>query len=188
MNLTGYVETLRQQLAVAAAAGGDDARALAERLTAPLDAAARLVLLDALSAAAGEITRDMAPGSVDLRLRDREPAFVVTLPPAETGTADAPGPPEAACSPEAAPSPAAAPPEGDESAMVRINLRLPEHLKNRVEEAAGRGGLSVNAWLVRAAAAALDGPPGSPGGQERRSNRTDWRAPRGGQHFSGWVR
>jgi len=39
MNLTGYVETLQQQLAVAAAAGGDDARALAERLTASLDAA-----------------------------------------------------------------------------------------------------------------------------------------------------
>ena len=81
MNLTGYVEALRQQLAVAAAAGGDEAQALAERLTAPLDAATRLVLLDALSAAAGEITRDMAPGSVDLRLRDREPTFVVTLPP-----------------------------------------------------------------------------------------------------------
>ena len=53
MNLTGYVEALRQQLAVAAAAGGDEAQALAERLTAPLDAATRLVLLDALSAAAG---------------------------------------------------------------------------------------------------------------------------------------
>ncbi len=93
MNLTGYVEALRQQLAVAAAAGGDEAQALAERLTAPLDAATRLVLLDALSAAAGEITRDMAPGSVDLRLRDREPTFVVTLPPpAETSTADAPEP------------------------------------------------------------------------------------------------
>ena len=46
--------------------------------------------------------------------------------------------------------------------MVRINLRLPEHLKTRVEEAAGRAGLSVNAWLVRAATAALDGH-GAPG-------------------------
>src|SRR5580704_8552131 len=106
MNLTGYVEALRQQLAVAAAAGGDEAQALAERLTAPLDAATRLVLLDALSAAAGEITRDLAPGSVDLRLRDREPTFVVTLPPAaETSTPDGPEPPEAAPSP--APSPEA---------------------------------------------------------------------------------
>ena len=181
MNLTGYVEALRQQLAVAAAAGGDEAQALAERLTAPLDAATRLVLLDALSAAAGEITRDMAPGSVDLRLRDREPTFVVTLPPpAETSTADAPEPAEAA------PSPAAVP-EADDAAMVRINLRLPEHLKTRVENAASQAGLSVNAWLVRAATAALDGHNG-PGDQGDRPPRDDWRAPRGGQRFTGWVR
>jgi hypothetical protein len=189
MNLTGYVEALRQQLAVAAAAGGDEAQALAERLTAPLDAATRLVLLDALSAAAGEITRDMAPGSVDLRLRDREPTFVVTLPPpAETSTADAPEPAEAA------PSPAAASvPEADDAAMVRINLRLPEHLKTRVENSASQAGLSVNAWLVRAATAALDGPSGhggrsGPGDQGARPPGDEWRAPRGGQRFTGWVR
>src|ERR1700760_2085769 len=90
MNLNGYVETLRQQLAVAAEAGGEDARALAERLTASLDAATRLVLVGALAAAAGEITRDMAPGSVDLRLRDREPSFVVTLPPPAEAAAPEP--------------------------------------------------------------------------------------------------
>ena len=181
MNLSGYVETLRQQLAVAAAAGGDEAQALAERLTAPLDSATRLVLLDALSAAAGEITRDMAPGSVDLRLRDREPTFVVTLPPpAEPGIEDAP---EALVT---APPPAA-PPETDDAAMVRINLRLPEHLKGRVEDAASQAGLSVNAWLVRAATAALDGHSG-PGDQGDRPSREDWRAPRGGQRFTGWVR
>ena len=78
MDLTQYVSDLRHQLTVAAEAGGDDARALAERLTAPLESAARLALLDALSAAAAEITRDLAPGSVDVRLRGREPTFVVT--------------------------------------------------------------------------------------------------------------
>src|ERR1700759_5480887 len=186
MNLTGYVEALRQQLAVAAAAGGDEAQALAERLTAPLDSATRLVLLDALSAAAGEITRDMAPGSVDLRLRDREPTFVVTLPPpAEIGTADAPKPLKPAEA-EAAPS-AAAVPEAADAAMVRITLRLPEHLKSRVETSASQAGLSVNAWLVRAATAALDGH-GGPGDQGDRPSREDWRAPRGGQRFTGWVR
>src|SRR6266480_2930672 len=83
MDLTPYVSNLRHELAVAADAGGDDARALAERLTAPLESAVRLVLLDALSAAAAEITRDLAPGSVDLRLRGREPSFVVTPPPTD---------------------------------------------------------------------------------------------------------
>ena len=48
-------------------AGGEDARALAERLTAPLESAVRLMLLDALSAAADEITRELAPGSGELR-------------------------------------------------------------------------------------------------------------------------
>jgi hypothetical protein len=123
----------------------------------------------------------MAPGSVDLRLRDREPTFVVTLPPpAETSTADAPEPAEAA------PSPAAAP-EADDAAMVRINLRLPEHLKTRVENSASQAGLSVNAWLVRAATAALDGHSG-PGDQGARPSGDEWRAPRGGQRFTGWVR
>ena len=177
MNLTGYVEALRQQLAVAAAAGGDEAQALAERLTAPLDAATRLVLLDALSAAAGEITREMAPGSVDLRLRGQEPSFVVTLPPAEPVTDHVPGPAETA----PAPAPTS---ETDDAAMVRINLRLPEHLKGRVEDAASQAGLSVNAWLVRAATTALNGS----GDQSARSSRDDRHAPRGGQHFTGWVR
>ena len=71
MDLTQYVENLRRELAVAADAGGEDARALAERLTAPLESAVRLTLLDALSAAADEITRELAPGSVELRLRGR---------------------------------------------------------------------------------------------------------------------
>src|SRR3954466_13111272 len=83
MDLTQYVENLRRELAVAADAGGEDARALAERLTAPLESAVRLMLLDALSAAADEITRELAPGSVELRLRSGEPDFVVTPTPAD---------------------------------------------------------------------------------------------------------
>ena len=74
---------LRRELAVAADAGGEDARALAERLTAPLESAIRLMLLDALSGAADEITRELAPGSVELRLRAGEPEFVVTPAPVD---------------------------------------------------------------------------------------------------------
>jgi hypothetical protein len=198
MNLSGYVETLQEQLAVAAAAGGEDTRALAERLTASLDSATRLVLLDALSAAAGEITRDMAPGSVDLRLRNREPSFVVTLPPpVEAAAPEEPEPqpqPQPQNEPEPATREAPTPDEGD-AAMVRINLRLPEHLKARVEDAAGQAGLSVNSWLVRAATAALDpgtqalGPVPGPGpGQARRAAREARRTATSGQHFTGWVR
>src|SRR3954466_836552 len=80
MDLAPHVEQIRGQLAVAADAGGEDARALAERLTAPLESAIRLPLLAALWAAADEIPRDLAPGSVELRLRAGEPDFVVTAP------------------------------------------------------------------------------------------------------------
>jgi len=172
MDLTPHVDTLRHELAVAADAGGEDARALAERLTAPLESATRLVLLDALSEAAAEITRDLAPGSVDLRLRGREPSFVVTPPPADRPYEE-PGP-------GAAGTPLPAAPEGEEGATARISFRLPEHLKGQVEEAAAQAGLSVNAWLVRAAAAALES--GDPGFRASR------RAPRSGQRYTGWVR
>jgi hypothetical protein len=164
MELTPYVENLRRDLAVAAEAGGEDARALAERLTAPLEPAIRLMLLDALSTAADEITLELAPGSVELRLRSGEPGFVVTPAPADEPATDAPQTP--------------APPEADEGATARINLRLPEQLKADVEQAASRERLSVNAWLVRAAAAAVAGgdrPPRQRGG-------------RIGQAYTGWAR
>lgn len=173
MDLTPYVETLRRELAVAAEAGGEDARALAERLTAPLESATRLTLLHVLSAAMDEITRELAPGSVDVRLRGLDPDFVVTPPPTGGGPA---APQEApAAEPPAAPVPA----EGDEGGTARVNLRLPAHLKARAEEAANREGLSVNAWLVRAVSAAVDG-----GARPRTAGKTRTV----GQSFTGWVR
>src|SRR5208282_5606151 len=54
MELEPYVDKLREQLAVAASAGGEDALSLAQRLTAALESAVRLTLLDALSVAAAE--------------------------------------------------------------------------------------------------------------------------------------
>ncbi len=171
MDLTPYVSKLSAELAVAAEAGGDDARALAERLIAPLDSAVRLTLLEALSSAADEITRDLAPGSVELRLRGREPSFVVTAPPTDDSF------------PHSAPSVPVAPPSvvdsDDDGAMARINVRLPEQLKTRIEEAAAREKISANVWLARAAAAALDSTS---------VRRPVNRGRVGGQQFTGWVR
>lgn len=148
MELSGYVDALRAQLATAAAAGGESAIEIAERLTGPLDAAARLVIQDALSDAAQEITRDLAPGSVDLRLRGRELTFVVTPPPAleATGESTADTSRAAGRTPESA----------GEGVTSRITFRPPDHLKARIEDAAEREGLSVNAFLVRTLAAALN--------------------------------
>jgi hypothetical protein len=165
MDLTPYVEKLRRELAVTAEAGGEDARALAERLTGPLDSAVRLMLLDALSAAADDITAELAPGSVELRLRSGDPEFVVAPAPADE-------PPER-------PAPAPPPPEEDDGPVARINLRLPEQLKSGVEQAAARERLSVNAWLVRAAAAAV--------ANDDRDRRPPARGGRIGQAYTGWV-
>lgn len=168
MNLTTYIDNLRQQLAVAAEAGGEESRALAERLTAPLESAVRLVLLEALSAAADEITRELAPGAVEVRLRGGDPAFVVTPSPDEATFEDIAAAPEAG---------AIGVEDGDTGSTARLNLRLPETLKERIEEAARTEGLSLNAWLLRAAAAAL--------GSEGRSRK---RTPSGGDRYTGWVR
>src|SRR5687768_3224277 len=125
MDLTPLVDQLRRELRLAADAGGDDARALAERLTAPLESSVRLALLSALSAAAEEITGQIAPGSVDLRLRGHDLGFVVTPAPGpvEDPAAEAVRGGEADAARSAPP-----PPDADDAATARITLRLPDSL------------------------------------------------------------
>jgi hypothetical protein len=166
MDLAPYLTDLRTQLAAAAEPGGPEARDLAERLAAALESSFRLAMLEALSVATAEITQELAPGSVELRLRGRDPEFVVSLP--------------AAPEPDADPEPASATWD-DDAPLTRINLRLGQDLKERVEEAARLDGLSVNAWLVRAAGAALTG--GTAG-----TTSAAGRTARGGDRYQGWVR
>lgn len=175
MDLTRYVDDLHRQLAVAAEAGGEEARVLAQRLTAPLDAAARLVLLEALSDAANEITAELAPGSVDVRLRGREPEFVVT---ASVATTFEPASDRSVQSRADAPASATV---ADDASTSRTTLRIPDQLKAQVEQAAARDGVSVNTWLVRAIAAAVEPIP------SRRP--TDTRPADGdANRVTGWVR
>ena len=162
MELGQYVSDLQRQLVDAAENGAEDTRAVAERLAAGLDAAMRLVLLDALSAAAGEITRELAPGSVDVRLRGREIEFVVTQASTEPETDER----------------SAETVDLDDPSTSRTTLRLPDTLKVRVDEAAAADRLSVNTWLVRAIAAAL----------EPKKRRAAQRTLRTGDNFAGWVR
>jgi predicted transcriptional regulator len=162
MDLGEYVIDLQRQLVDAAENGAEDTRVVAERLAAGLDAATRLVLLDVLSAAVGEITRDLAPGSVDMRLRGREIEFVVTQPNTESDSDERP----------------TATVDIDDASTSRTTLRLPDALKVRVDEAAAADGLSVNTWLVRAVAAAL----------QPKQRRSAQRTLRTGDNFAGWAR
>jgi hypothetical protein len=158
MDLQPYVDAVRHELNVAAEAGGADAQALADRLSAPLESAIRLVLLEALSAAAEEITRELAPQSVEVRLGGRDPEFIVSAP------FDEP--------PDETPFVAAA--VDDEGGTWRVTLRLPEGQRAAVEAAARRDGLSLNTWLVRAAAAATRFPTGRPTPSTTRHRITGW--------------
>jgi hypothetical protein len=106
---------------------------------------------------------------VEVCIRGREPDFVVRSPAYEAG--------HVARSGSAAP-PTVIPAGDDEGGTSRLNLRLPDGLKAKIEEAARREGLSLNAWLVRIAAAAVDGS------QPQMSRRS----PGGSQNFTGWVR
>jgi len=159
MELGTYVTDLQRQLVDAADNGNAETKAAAERLAGALDAATRLVLLDVLSAAVGEITRDLAPGSVDLRLRGRDVEFVVSSAPAEAESDDLPL-------------------DLDDTSSSRTTLRLPDALKLKVDEAAAADGLSVNTWLVRAVAAAL----------QPKQRRSAQRTLRTGDNFAGWAR
>jgi hypothetical protein len=135
MDITPYVESLRNDLAAVAEAAGPEARAVAERLVLALEPAVRLALIEALSHAAAEITSELPAGSVEVRLHGREPEFVVDVPA---------GPPPAAATPDHEDG------EDDDAAVARITLRIPEPLKARAEELAGKAGLSLNSWIVTA--------------------------------------
>lgn len=138
MDLTPYLEALRADLAAAAAAGGPEAQKAAELLGTALEPAARLVLLEALSDAAAEVTTRLHGPVVDVRLRGREAELVVS---------------------HAAEEPAPDPVPLDGGELARLTLRMPEALKTHAEQAAAAEGVSVNAWLVRAVLAAATRPP-----------------------------
>jgi hypothetical protein len=165
MDLQPYVDAVRHELSIAAAAGGTEAQDLADRLSAPLESAIRLALLEALSAAAEEITRELAPRSVEVRLRGRDPEFVVSAALDEPFDDDVHKMFVARYD--------------DDGGTWRVTLRLPEGLREAVEAAARREGASLNSWLVRAAAAASQVATKSESGRSARTT---------GHHITGWVR
>jgi hypothetical protein len=181
MDLTTYIDTLRADLMRAADALGPESRAAAERLEIALEPSTRMALMEALSDAAAEITQDLPHAAVEVRLKGREPQFVV-----------------AATEPEM-PQPETAESESvedtDDGAVARITVRIPEGLKTRAEQAASDLGQSLNSWIVhairratRSGAINVDvdlgsmpfaSPPGPPG--------PPW-AGRGSRRMKGWAR
>ncbi|UYM07090.1 toxin-antitoxin system HicB family antitoxin [Solicola gregarius] len=143
MNLSQYVERLRADLTDAAAAGDDEIRSAAERLAQALSPSTRMVMLEALSDATAEITSELEQATVEVRLKGREPEFVVSEVYSEPV---APPPPPTPPTPP--PAPGADDAESD--VVARVTVRIPEWLKARAEDLATEQAQSLNAWIVNA--------------------------------------
>jgi hypothetical protein len=125
MKMSSAVESLLSDVMAVGELGDAQVSELAERIAAVLARSLPSRILDLLSEVAGELSRELPHGHVDIHLGgdDVELAYLD----------DDPGAPES-----------------DVELSARISLRLSEQLKARVEESASRQGLSVNGWVLRA--------------------------------------
>jgi hypothetical protein len=128
MQIDGYVQAVRDDLARIAAIGDESTARAAELLAGALESSLHLRLQEALAEAALELSTQLRSGRIEVRMAGGDPELVLV----EDG----------------APDHASA----DEALDARITLRLPDALKRSVEGAAARDGISVNTWIVRALA------------------------------------
>ena len=179
MDLTPYIATLREDLTTAAAAGDDQTRRTAAVLSAALEPAVRLALMNALSDLAAEVTASLDDHVVSLRLDGRDVHVVVTP---TTAPADSDEPAEDTA------GTFTGDPTGD---ISRITVRLMEELKARAEQAASAQGQSLNAFVAQAVQGALNNQ--HRGGRGRARNRgqwwddnRNWGGHGGGRGWPGW--
>ena len=144
MQLDGYVQALREDLARVAAVGDESTAAAAELIALALEPAFGRRMQDALAEAALELSGHLDHGTVEVRISGGDPELVYVR----------------------AEEPVAAD-LADAALSARITLRLPESLKSRLEAAASAQGVSVNTWLVQTLGRALEPRP-STGGSRRR--------------------
>jgi HicB family len=143
MKMSLVIEGLRSDVMAVGELGDEVVAEAAERIAALFSRSAQSRILDLLSDVAAELSAELPEGRVEIRLvgDDVEFAYVDERPPA---------------------------PEGDAELSSRITLRLTDHLKAKVEEAASREGISVNGWILRL----LDrGTAGSQGRHTRAGKR-----------------
>jgi hypothetical protein len=145
MQIDGYVQALREDLARVAAVGDESTARAAELLSVALEASAGRRLLEALGEAALELNGQLDNGRVEVRFAGGDPELVYVRD-EEAGPAE----------------------QADEAFTARITLRLPESLKNRLDGAAAQSGVSVNTWLVQVLVRALEPRTPSSGGSRRR--------------------
>jgi predicted HicB family RNase H-like nuclease len=144
MQIEGYVQALRDDLARVAAVGDESTARAAELLAVALEASLGRRLQEALGEAALELSGQLDSGRVEVRIAGGDPELVYVRD-------------EESASAEPA----------DEAFTARITLRLPESLKTKLEALAGSSGVSLNTWIVQALARGAE-PRTSSGGSRRR--------------------
>jgi len=127
MQIDGYVQAVREDLVRMAALGDETTARAAELLAVALESSLGRRLQEAIGEAALELSAQLDSGRVEVRIAGGDPELVLVRD-------------EEVESPDV----------GDEARLARITLRLPEPLKQRIEEAAARDGVSVNTWIVQA--------------------------------------
>lgn len=146
MDLTPYLNQLREDLTAAASAGDEQTRHTAAVLGAALEPAARLTLMTALSDLAAEVTAALEDDVVEVRLDGRD-VRVVVHPVSDPGPASGTQPPPNPSGPGSF-----AEMGGD---ISRMTLRLLDQLKGQAERAAAEQGVSLNTWVSQAVQGAL---------------------------------
>ncbi|NKE59270.1 toxin-antitoxin system HicB family antitoxin [Lentzea sp. PSKA42] len=165
MDLSPYIASLREDLATAASAGDDNTRRTAAALSAALEPAARLAIMNALSDLAAEVTASLDGQVVEVRLAGRDVQVVVT------GSAE----------PEPEPAPRQEVPLGDATGDIsRITLRMINELKSKAEAAAAAQGVSLNSFIQQAVGGAVH--------SKHRHQHKGWSGGGGsGSRVRGWV-
>jgi hypothetical protein len=161
MDLSPYIESVRAGVVSASSLADEPTQHVAARLGTAIESSTRLALIRALSDAAGTISAELAPSSVEVRMVGSEPEFVVSI-----QTADA-EPTLLMPESEQAGEDAAATSDVEDEPVARISLRLPQSVKTRVDEIASAEGISTNAWMPSPSAAA----PRRASGRSRRVHR-----------------
>ncbi|MEC3977509.1 toxin-antitoxin system HicB family antitoxin [Amycolatopsis sp. H20-H5] len=172
MDLTPYIANLREDLATTASAGDEQTRRAAALLSAALEPAVRLNLMNALADLAAEVTASLPGHVVDVRLDGRDVRVVVTG--GSAGTE-----PEPRESPRETPSM----PLMDGGDISRITLRIVEQIKGQAEQAAAAQGVSLNTFVSQAVQGAL----GSASAHHTKQEHDRDKGSRTGSRLHGWV-
>ncbi|RSM83956.1 toxin-antitoxin system HicB family antitoxin [Kibdelosporangium aridum] len=174
MDLTPYIDSLREDLATTASAGDEQTRRAAAVLSAALEPAMRLAFMNALSDVAAEVTAALDDHVVEVKLAGRDVQVVVTST-------------RRAADPEPEAEQQLPPPTGDNSAenISRMTLRMFEQIKSQAEQAAAAQGVSLNTFVSQAVQGALRRK--WPGHQHHHQQHRHEDEDRGSSRVHGWT-